>query len=131
MKNTLVKYKTQENLFNTLTREIWNDMFIDPFFGLSRNWRPEYIKNEDNQITLEIELPRVKASEIKVTSEDNNTIKITANNDKVIYNRLFRLDGIDGDKSTVKLENGVLTVTIPKLVSESKVKNLEVKEVKS
>lgn len=127
MKNSLIKYKDRRVAFDTLVKNIWNDMWIDPFFGLSRGFRPEFQKETDKDKTFEVELPRVKRSDVKVVATNENTIQIEAKNDRVLYTRLFTSDDIDAEKAVVKLEDGVLTVTCPKIaITEPKAKVLEI-----
>lgn len=127
-KNTLVKYKNSLSLFDELTRDIWNDMWDDPFFGLSRGWRPESLKETDKEWVIEVELPRVKRENITVTSVDKNTLKVVAKNDKVSYSRVFVTDTLDAENAEVKLEDGVLTIKVPKIpLPDPKVKTIEVK----
>lgn len=126
--NTLVKYNKHQSVFDKLTSEIFQDVFSDPFFAVSRNWALENNSETEKEYRIEVELPRFRKEEIKVTSA-NNSITIEAKNGRRSYFRTFETWDADTEKSDVQLENGVLTVVIPKKPeSIPKQKVLEIKD---
>lgn len=127
MKNTLVKYNNYGSIFEKLTHDIFNDVFSDPFFATSRNWRPESTHETEKEWVFEVELPRVKKEQVKVKSINKNTIAIDVNTEKLTYQRTFHTNEIDATKADVKLEDGVLTVKLPKIKVEDNAKLLEIK----
>lgn len=130
MKNTLVKYNQHRDLFDQLTSSIFSDVFHDPFFAKSRNWRLEDVYETEKDYVFEVELPRFSAKDIKVTASKNG-VSVVAKNDKGQYSRYFEYSNADAEKADVKLELGVLKITVPKVaVVEPQVKELEVKEIK-
>lgn len=128
MKNSLIKYKSNNSTFDTLVRSIWNDALTDPFFGFTRNWRLEEVKDADKELVIEIELPRVKKEEVKVEALDKNSLRVEAKTNRLSYSRSYFFPDIDAEKASVKLEDGVLVITIPKASDTSPTtKVLEVK----
>lgn len=128
MKNTLIKHRNSLSLFDELAHSLWNEAWTDPLFGLTRNWRPETFIERDKDYLIEVELPRVKKDDIKVTAIDKNTIQIVARNDRVSYTRSFSTESLDAENSTLVLEDGVLKITIPKTsISPPNIKVLEIK----
>lgn len=127
--NSLIKFRNYGSVFDKLTNDIFNDVFSDPFFAVSRNWRLESDKTTDKEYIFEVELPRFKKSEISTKVVDNYIV-IEAKNDRSQYSRSIYANDLEADKAQVKLENGVLTLTIPrKALPEPKTKVLEIQEV--
>lgn len=130
--NTLVKWNRNTDLFDELSRGIFNDLWADPFFGLSRGWRPESQSETDKEYVLEIELPRVKKNELKCEAIDSNTISVSVNNPGLNYKRSFSFSDCDAEKAIVELDAGVLSIKLPKIEPPApKTKVLEIKDVSS
>lgn len=128
--NTLVKWNKNTDLFNELSRGIFNDLWTDPFFGLSRGWRPETQSETDKEYILEIELPRVKKHELKCEATDSNTIVVSVTSPTLNYKRAFGFSDCDAEKAVVELDSGVLSIKVPKVeLPEPKCKVLEIKDV--
>ncbi len=108
-------------LFDELHDSFWNE----PSFQLNRNWRPTEISEDTEKFQIEIELPRFKRDEIKVEVV-KGALKIVAKNNRSSYTRTFQLPYGNYEKAEVKLEYGVLTITVPKS-DEGKSKFLEIK----
>lgn len=111
--NTLQKYNNFNSDFELLTKNIFNAVFQDPFFAHSRNWAPEDFVENERDYSIEVELPRFSREEIEVKATDNS-ITIKAKNKNKSYLRSFETWDADTEKTDVKLENGVLTVRVPK-----------------
>ena len=63
--------------------------------------------------------------EVKVEVK-NRAVSVTAKNSRSAFSRVFGLSGVDYDKIDGKLENGLLTITLPK-TPESKSRELALK----
>lgn len=105
--------------------ELHSDFWKSPEMQFNRNWRPTDVNEDDKKYTIEIELPRFKREQISVEVA-KGVLKISAKNAKAHYERSFQLPYADYDKSDVKLEDGVLSIIIPK-TSESQTKYLDIK----
>jgi HSP20 family protein len=123
--SNLVKYNSLNRNLLDIVNDFHDAFWGDPVFQLERNWRPTDVITTDTEYKVEVELPRFRKEEIRVEVV-KNTLQISAKNARSSYVRSFSLSDADFDKSNVKLEDGVLTVTIPKLES-SKSKVLEIK----
>lgn len=114
---SLQKYSGWIGEFDQIVNDIMAEVWRNPSFQLERNWRPMDVKNSDTEYNIEIELPRFKKEEIKVEKKSINTLTVVATNSKASYNRVFTYPDVDLDKTKVRLEDGVLYITIPKLES--------------
>lgn len=123
---SIIKYNKglDSDLFNWFDR-LHDDFWKEPSFQLNRNWRPTDITEDGVQYNIEIELPRFKRDEIKV-EVTKGILKVTAKNTRSSYIREFALSYVDYDKTQVKLEDGVLKITIPKN-ENGQTKYLEIK----
>ena len=67
----------------------------------------------DEKVVIEVELPRIKKENVKVsTSNGNLTIEITAKDKK--FTKTGKINPkFDIEKANIKLEQGVLTIEIP------------------
>lgn len=103
------------------------DAFLDDLekdvFGLFDNEiGPKYhIYNKENEDVVEVLIPGIKKDEVKISTE-NNLITVSAETTKkdknsfgyMKFERSFANgDKYDLDKTEAKLENGVLTLTMP------------------
>ena len=98
-------------------------MFDDTIYSASRSF---LIEENDDAYSLTLELPGYKQSHLDITvAEDVMTIK--ANKDKASFERSFTLpSGVDVDKIEAKLEDGVLSVKLPKSLN-SKPRKIAIK----
>ena len=73
-------------------------------------------KEKDNSYTAEINLAGIKKEHIRLTTKDGN-IRINANNrdGTLINENLIVPTWADTDKVTAKLEDGILTISMPKI----------------
>lgn len=118
-----------------LNQLVFKDLFND--FGVSRNSRCqvssqiprwEVIEN-DSIYTLLVETPGVKKEDLEISVE-NNIMSISAKKNletdagRTVSGYISRekyllsiklLEGCDTDSAVAKIEDGILTVTIPKL----------------
>ena len=121
--------------FRTVSRtpRLYDDRFLRSFFDMSDSIRSAFhvdVRDQGNTYLLDAELPGFKQEEIEL-SVDNDLLTITANRmseqkeEKENYlfcerrsgrtQRSFQLEGIDAEKSQAHYENGILSVTLPKL----------------
>jgi HSP20 family molecular chaperone IbpA len=81
--------------------------------------RSTFFKKEvaDDKLTLSVDLPGVKPSDVEVSLEDANTIQITAKkNEKVFVDASCYVDdGFDAASAVPVLDLGVLKITFNKL----------------
>lgn len=125
-RNTVVR--RNNDLFDSFFEDFWNDSFSTP--TLSNGSFKVDIRDDENAFILEAELPGVAKENISVDYKDNMlTIKVEKAESKdeeksnYVYKerrqsalqRVFRMKGIKRDELKAKLENGILTVTAPKL----------------
>ena len=110
---SIIKYNNLNTQFDALVNELSNMLWRSPTFQFERNWRPEEIKQTDTQYTIEVELPRVTKEQVKAEVLDNQLV-ISASTDKLQYERSFALSDADFAQSELKLENGVLSIKVPK-----------------
>lgn len=105
--------------------------FSEPFFSVKRFWSPLVdVKEEENQFIIDVETPGMDEKDIKISIE-NSAIHIEG--EKVIgkssrsFSKSFTLpDSIDMENTEALVENGILTVKIPKIKKEAP-KKIEVK----
>lgn len=118
------------------------DDFSNIFNGnmFSNNMRTDISENE-NEYTLDIEMPGVKKDEININFEDNSLIieikqeKNNESNDSYIrkertalnIRRSYYLENIDENSIKAKLNDGILKVIVPKkeLIENKKTINIE------
>lgn len=125
---------------NEVTRR--GDWLTDPFFdhfGHHFFGRPDEvptlktdIEESDTAYKLTIDVPGTKKSNVKLNYKDD-LLSVSVRRDNFAdhtdskgnllmserssgtMSRSYRIDGVDQDKIAASLENGVLTVTLPKL----------------
>lgn len=125
-------YDAIDNFFND---DLWNKSYT------TKGAFKMDVKEDDKAYTIEAELPGIKKEE--VTLEFNrDTLYIAVEHkmekvdEKVKYlhrerrntkmQRGIYLEDIDKEAITAKMENGILTVTVPKLASQSKKFNIQI-----
>lgn len=111
--------------FDELMDDMFDSFWREPAFLQHRNWRPSEVNEDKENIYLEIELPRFKKEEVKVEVK-HKSVLITAKNNRSSFSRAFSLNGVDLEKVECKLENGLLTVILPKSI-EAKAKEIIIK----
>lgn len=129
---TVFKFKQAQDQLSKLLSELetglFDSLWNDPAFMQTRNWRPEKIRKTDISVTIEIEFPRLKKTDIKVTKIDSMTLQIEATKNGVEFSKQYHLSkDCDIDKTELRLEDGVLFVDIPLKKEQSPIKIFEVK----
>lgn len=123
--SSITKYNALNEDLYGLVNSFHDFFWKDPIFQLERNWRPTDIQETADNYVVEIELPRFKKEEIKVEAI-KNTLTVTAKNQRSTFSRSLSLADSDLEHTDVKLENGVLTILVPKFPS-AKTKVIQVK----
>lgn len=110
--------------FDDLVRDIFSFALTDPTTLRERNFRPtRYYETTDDYVT-EVELPGFKREQVKVSTK-NNVVTVKADNGKSTFKYDYSLSLADLNKLTAKLEDGILTVRVPK-TPEAKEKIIDV-----
>ncbi|GKY90850.1 hypothetical protein MPSEU_000057800 [Mayamaea pseudoterrestris] len=123
--------------FSTSLSPIFRDLMTDtsPSFGnLGIN-----TKEENGMYHISVDVPGVKASDLKVELQNDNRVLRVHGGRKVTkagtttetrFDKSFTIgDNVDVDKISAKLENGVLELTAPKLEEERpKTRTIQVSE---
>jgi HSP20 family protein len=126
----LYRMTTSSPIFG-LRREI-DRLFDDTFMRDGSNWSPAVdVRENDNEISLDLELPGIKPEDVEITAENGIlTVRGEKKSEKkegeenryhVIersygsFLRTFQLpQGIDEDQINAHFENGILAIQIPK-----------------
>ena len=137
---TLVKYTRRRpvlSLYDDMN-SLFNQAWSRPFFGdtaVRRNWAPAFdIRETKDQITFEAELPGLSKKDIDIALQDGVlTISGERQSREVTENetlhcselrhgkfaRSFSLPSeVDEDKVEAKYNNGMLTISLNKVVAE-------------
>lgn len=107
------------------------ESFSEPFFSVKRFWSPLVdVKEEENQFIIDVETPGMDEKDIKITIEGG---AIYIEGEKSIgkgsrsFSKSFTLpNSTDVENTKALIENGILTVKIPKIKKEAP-KKIEVK----
>ncbi len=139
-KNNLPSRRSQDDFYSMI------DNFFNDDFSLMRDLKRDTfkvdIKDEGDKYLIEAELPGVKKDEIVVDYDDGKlTIgverKEEVNEEKENYihrerrmasmERCAYLNDVDVEKVDAKLEDGVLSITAPKIEGKENKKRIDVK----
>lgn len=100
----------------------WPFELLDGFFGtpgfIASETRRERISETDESWTIEISLPGFKKEDVEVKTADGFLEIHGSSNrwDKVDYNKRYTLpDEIEKSKIEAKMEDGILTIVLPKI----------------
>jgi HSP20 family molecular chaperone IbpA len=127
--NSLQKWNRHVDLFEQLGQKIFQDVWNDPFFGTTRNWRPQLYRETDKEYVVEIEVPRVKKTEVTCEAIEGSALLVSIDSPSIKYRQEFAFSDADNSAATAELKAGVLTVSIPKVnPPEPKRKLIEIKE---
>jgi len=118
-------YSDVESLLETLASEFWRD----PLFSCERNWRPTHHDQNETEHRIEIDLPRLKKENVKVKAF-GNTVHVKAivkeEGFESVLERSFEFPNGDVENTSVKLEDGVLKIIVPK-IPKPEAKEFEIK----
>jgi len=125
----LVPYDPSKGL-----REFFEDDFFSPLFSSNRKWPRANIRETDNEVIVDMELPGMKADDISVSAK-GKMLRIEAETKQEekeekedYYRREFKQgycqrtvglpSRVKGAEAEAKDEDGILTVTLPKKEEE-------------
>jgi HSP20 family protein len=124
----------REDNFDRMFDNFFSDLAFPVYFGHNDLMRVD-IREEENAYLLDAELPGVDKENIDIETEDN-CLAISVNKEDQYearkenfirherrsssVSRSFNLEGVDIDKISAKLENGVLTIRLPKMEQDIK-----------
>ena len=127
MKNSLMNRNRGYDLFDGF----FDDMFADPFFTSSNNIMRTDITEKDGNYILDIELPGFKKEDVNLNLE-NGYLTISAKREHKVdnedrkenfvrrersfgqFSRSFYVGDVEQDEIEAHLENGILTIKLPK-----------------
>jgi len=129
----LIKYDNQVSPFDAIFERLnwglparsWSELEKDS--ELSARFPRTNVQETDDAYVLSLEMPGLSRENVDVTFEDDRLI-IKGENSRTkeekdmvrreyhatSYERTFNVHGINRDKVSAKMENGVLVVTLPK-----------------
>lgn len=121
--------------------KIFDEFFNEPTCCTSRKSPTHDVIENDDEFIIELELAGIKKDDIEINTEDGElTIDAERNRDEDLkynrkerysgkFKRIFSLpDNVDIENITASHVDGILTLTIPKTVEESKKKSqIEIK----
>lgn len=127
----LIPYKRNiDKIINSMFEDFW----LEDYRPVYSNRMRVDIREDEEKYILEAELPGIKKEEIVLEAKDNIlTISIEKNEkideEKENYiikerrygsmSRSFSIDNVNIEKIKAKFENGILSVTLPKLESKN------------
>lgn len=144
----LKPYRRSDLVFNNNLNEMYN--MIDSFFGGDRLTALENssfkidIRDEDDAYIVEAELPGFDKDDISVEVEKGR-LTISANKDEEIdksdeksnyihrerrtssMSRTMTFKDMNEEKLKAELDDGILTVKVPKLAKENQARQIEIK----
>lgn len=136
--NKLAAWKgglTKSNSFNVFHDEFdnfidraFNSFWTSPLLVTQRNYRIYDVAENEKDYTITVEIPGYRLGDIKLEYTDNS-VTLTAQNQKGTYIKSWTINGSDTSKIESKLENGVLTIVLPKL-PKSEPKTVQILEIK-
>lgn len=102
------------------------DRFLDDAIAVAKTAGTQ-LKEEDKQWELSIDLPGVSREQLNIAIEGATVRVSTVEGAPRQYKKAYEFtQDVDAAASTAKLENGVLTLTLAKLVPQSKATTLTI-----
>ena len=108
---------------NSWIPSVFNDLFDTEFMPKANCTAPAInVKESDKAYTVELAAPGMKKEDfnVHINDEGNLIIKMESKNEKnsKFEQTLILPDDVKKEEISAKVENGVLTVELPKLVEE-------------
>jgi len=127
----LIPYKRNiDKIINSMFEDFW----LEDYRPVYSNRMRVDIREDEEKYILEAELPGIKKEEIVLEAKDN-ILTISIEKDEKIdeekenyiikerrygsMSRSFSIDNVNIEKIKAKFENGILSVTLPKLESKN------------
>ena len=105
--------------------KVWDDMFLDrPEFRLPQRGLSYEIKNEEEAIVAEVEVPGVAPADVKVRLE-GRAIHVETPRGNAYFTVGSR---VDQDKVTATIKHGLLSLRVPKREARKVEVTVEVEE---
>lgn len=107
-------------------RSLFDSLFHDSIHDLhAQNLGVEYKKNEDESLSVSIDVPGIEEQDIKVEVSEQNVLSIRGERktktSSYTVNKSFSIpEEYDSSSIKAELRNGVLTITLPSLPVKSK-----------
>ena len=102
------------------------DRFLDDAVAVAKNAGTQ-LKEEEKHWELSIDVPGVSRDQLNIAIEGATVRVTTVEGAPREYRKAYEFaQEVDTAASTAKLENGVLTLTLAKLVPQSKATNLNI-----
>ncbi len=102
------------------------DRFLDDAIAVAKTAGTQ-LKEEDKQWELSIDVPGVSREQLAISIEGATVRVTTLEGAPRQYKKAYEFtQDVDPAASSAKLENGVLTLTLAKLVPASKATNLDI-----
>ena len=102
------------------------DRFLDDAIAVAKTAGTQ-LKEEDKQWELSIDVPGVSREQLNIAIEGATVRVTTVEGAPRQYKKAYEFtQDVDAAASTAKLENGVLTLTLAKLVPQSKATTLPI-----
>ena len=129
-KRVTTRVRNWDDPFGQLSRMFDSDFFIPRVEGNAafQTSRWSYQSSEDDEsMTLSIDLPGVKATDLTVTTGES-TVTVVASREGKEAHETYHIDSrFDASSASALLQDGVLSLTFAKLTTESKSKQIEIK----
>lgn len=118
-----INHLTTRNMYSALNGSLFDALFENEIYSARRLFE---IEEDDNKYVLHLELPGFKQEHLDVTIQ-NDSLTVKAEKDKYYFVKTIVIPkGVDKDKVEAKLEDGILTLTLPKQ-EEAKPRKLSIK----
>lgn len=125
--------KRGEDLFGSFINNFFNEDFLPQSFFNSSSFSLD-VKEDENSYIIEADIPGVNKEAINIEYE-NNYLTISAKRDDSVeeskdnyirkerhygeFRRAVYIDNIDENKISASFKDGVLNITLPKLVKDN------------
>jgi HSP20 family protein len=117
-----------------LAKDLFLDSFFNPLlFNLSRYYDDENFKNYDSHYEYQLVIPGVDKSDINIFIEKNNINiehKPSDNKNNFVMEGFIRSliipENANITKINAKLENGILSILIPKINQEAEKRSIKI-----
>lgn len=129
------------NSFSNMLDDFFSDIY-SPAWDFSKDTFKIDVQDSDQEYVIEADMPGISKDEINLEIKDNSLCIIVKREEKTeekdknylhkerryaSMTRSVYLKDIEADKVDAKLENGVLTVVVPKMEKSESIKKIDIK----